>query len=115
MVRLRPVRAVRPSLSHSHLAIPDGEHGTQPPISLQPAPAVVQESEASGLHLDDRNVGEPALAERRQLRALDRTGGAHRHPFHQILDRDAHVQKLRKRRHHVGSRQQEAGLVHAGR
>src|SRR5215475_12528261 len=82
---LRPVRAAQAFAVPYHLTLADGEHGAQPPISLQPALAGVQESEAPGLHLDDRNVGEPALAERRQLRALDRTGGAYRNPFDQIL------------------------------
>jgi len=36
-------------------------------------------------------------------------------PLHQLLDGNALVQELGKRRHHVGTRQQEAGLVHGCR
>src|SRR5262245_45558345 len=112
---LRPVCAAQAFAVPYHLTLADGDHGAQPAISLEPALAVVQESEASCLHFDDRNVGETTLAERRQFRAPNSTGGAHRNPFDQILDPHAHVQKLRKCRHHVGSRQQETGLVYAGR
>ena len=57
----------------------------------------------------------PPSRERAQLRALDRARRAHRHSLQQLFQRDAHVQELGKRRHHVGTRQQEARLVHGRR
>jgi hypothetical protein len=87
-----------------HFAFADGEYGAEAAVSAQPVVVGVQESETSCLHLDYRDVGEPAVAERGQVRALDRTGRAHRDPLHQLIHRDAHVQELGERRHHLGAR-----------
>src|SRR5687768_7364168 len=101
---LRPVGVAQAFAVPHYLAFPDGEHGAEAAVALQPAVTGVEEAKASRLQLDNGDVGEPAFAERRQLRAIDRTGRAHCDPLHQLLDRNAHVQELGKRRHHVRTR-----------
>src|SRR5687767_7691409 len=102
--RLRRVGVAQAFAVPHDFAVADGEHRAEAAVALQPAVTGVEEAKASRLQLDDRDVGEPTFAERRQVRALDRTRWAHSHPLHQLLNRNPYVQKLGKRRHHVGTR-----------
>src|SRR5688500_880769 len=88
---LRPVGVAQALAVPHDFAFSNREHRAEAVVALQPAVTGVQEAKASRLHLDDGDVGEPTFAERRQLRALDRTRRAHSHPLHQLLDRHAHV------------------------